>query len=194
MSNGRGTCGASTVVVGGRLVQRAQHAAQRQLLQLPLLDLRLELLDVLRTDLHKQNAIDKVEHIDDGRHAGRLDVQRRRRGRGVGRPRVCLREPLLQHHGLLRQVAQAFRGLAGLLVFLAQQLLIDRVSLLLMRERGAEVSEAGQRAREQVPRHRRLQRARPVRRHRHRQRALREPQRQLVLAHRVQDQRDVAIK
>lgn len=76
----------------------------------------------------------------------------------------------------------------------SDQLLVDGVGLLLVLQRGAEVSEAGERAREQVARHGRLQRARAVRGARHAQRALREPQRQLVLAHRVQDQRDVALE
>lgn len=73
------------------------------------------------------------------------------------------------------------------------QLLVDGVGLLLMLQRGPEVAEAGQGARQQVSRHGRLQRARAVRRARHGQRALREPQRQLVLAHRVQNQRNVAL-
>lgn len=74
------------------------------------------------------------------------------------------------------------------------QLLVDGVGLLLVLQRGAEVPEAGQRARQQMARHGRLQRARAVRARRHAQRALREAQRQLVLAHRVQDQRYVALQ
>lgn len=62
-----------------------------------------------------------------------------------------------------------------------------------MLQRGAEVPETGERAGQQMSRDGRLERARAVRRARHGQRALREPQRQLVLAHRVQDQGDVTL-
>lgn len=68
-------------------------------------------------DLHEEYAVDEVEHVDDGGHGGRLDVQRR--GVRVS-ARVRLRQPLLQHHRLLREVAQALRRLARLLVLLAE--------------------------------------------------------------------------
>lgn len=71
-------------------------------------------------DLHEEYPVDEVEHIDDGGHAGRLDVQRRVRRRRVAAARVRLAQPLLQHHGLLRQVAEALRRFAGLLVLLAE--------------------------------------------------------------------------
>lgn len=96
-----------------------QSSRNGQILQLSFLYLSFELLDVLRADLHEEYTVDEVEHVDDGGHAGRLDVQRRvvRVVRGA---RVRLRQPLLQHHRLLRQVTETLRRLARLLVLLAQ--------------------------------------------------------------------------
>lgn len=54
-------------------------------------------------DLHEEDPVDEVEHVNDGGHGGRLDLQRRG---VVVAARVRLRQPLLEHHRLLRQVPQ----------------------------------------------------------------------------------------
>lgn len=69
-------------------------------------------------NLHEQDAIDDVEHVQNGAHRGGLYLYRGQRGSIL--PRVDFVHFLLQNHGLVREVLQALGGFLGFLVVVAE--------------------------------------------------------------------------
>lgn len=91
--------------------------------------------------MDKKDAIDDVEHFEDCRHGRLLYLDRRNDSRAVSF--VHLVHLLLQDDSLLGQMTQAFGRLLRLLVRLAQQMLVDRVRLLLVAQCSPKVALTG---------------------------------------------------
>uniref|UniRef100_A0A6B0VBG7 Uncharacterized protein n=1 Tax=Ixodes ricinus TaxID=34613 RepID=A0A6B0VBG7_IXORI len=154
--------------------------------------LGLEVFNVLRADLHKEDAVDYVEHLENIALRRRLNLDGWQCGRGV--LLVDVVDLLLQHHGLLRQVAQALRALPRLVVLLAELCLVDGVGLLLVVQGTAEVSQARLRPGHQVVAHRHLQAAAAIELYVELKGILEEPKGQVILPNGVKYETNVAIQ